>query len=77
MDHVLEQSLPTESVRKCLKKSARETPCASTVDFMVGQPQAAVDLLELYIKVCESVTDRLGERGRRKDREMWKWKGMF
>lgn len=44
---------------------------------MVGQPRAASDLLELYIKVCESVTERLGERDfERKEREMWKWKGM-
>lgn len=40
---------------KGLKKSAREPSCASTVDVMVGQPQAAVDLLKLYIKVCETV----------------------
>lgn len=46
-----------------------------TIDFMVGQPQGAVDLLKLYIKVCESVTEELGETNFewRKKREMWKW----
>ena len=77
MDYVLKQSLRRESVHKGLEKSAGELSHASTVDFMVGQPRAVVDLLKLYIKVCESVTGRLGRRlceeGRR--REMWKWRG--
>lgn len=62
MEYVLKQSLPTESAHKGLRKSAGEPSCVSTIDLMVGQPGALVDLRELYIKVCESVTVRLDER---------------
>lgn len=60
-------------LRKCAwkpKKSAGEPSCASTVDFIVGQPRAAVVLVELYIKVSESVTVRLGKRDFQR-----KWEG--
>lgn len=62
MDYVLKPSLLTETVHKGLKKSAGELSCASTVDFLVGQPRAVVYLVELYIKVCDFVTERFGER---------------
>ncbi|KAM3599324.1 uncharacterized protein V6R79_003660 [Siganus canaliculatus] len=47
---------------KGLKKSAGKPPYESTVDFMVGQPQAITDLAELYIKVCETVIEILAVR---------------
>lgn len=58
MDYILKQSIFTESVHKDLNKSVGEPSCASTVDLMLGQPRALADLLELHIKVCETVAVR-------------------